>query len=150
MIYESGFLLVVSLFACSYAARTIYSHLSVSDFDRLNKVFADGLKSNDLQSIYYSALNLNQLSESDKNSACNRLLSVHSESKLNVSVIFDSKICQRTIFIVRLPLTISLSGVREKFLLDWRTQAVGLLVQGARQFVELRETVAQQNTVYVS
>lgn len=69
----------------SEAARTINGHLSGSDVDRLNKVFADGIKSNDLQSVYYSAINLLQIKAEDSTSVCQRLQKLHSESKLNVS-----------------------------------------------------------------
>lgn len=67
------------------AARTITSHLSGSDLDRLNRVFQDGIKSNDLQTIYYSALNGKELDVADLKSACLRLDKLHAESKLNVS-----------------------------------------------------------------
>lgn len=80
-----AFLFVAGLVLCSEAARTINSHLSGTDLERLDKVFADGISSNDLQSVYYSALNLKTLSEADKASTCSRLLSLHAESKLNVS-----------------------------------------------------------------
>lgn len=80
-----GFLLVAVAFLHSEAARTINGHLSGSDVDRLNKVFADGIKSNDLQSIYYSVVNLPQIKTEDSTSVCQRLQKLHSESKLNVS-----------------------------------------------------------------
>ena len=72
-------------FMHSEAARTINGHLSGSDIDRLTKVFADGIKSNDLQSIYYSAINLKEIQSEDTNSVCQRLEKLHGESKLNVS-----------------------------------------------------------------
>lgn len=83
--FFAGIFVVLTMLACSEAARTINSHLSGSDLDRLNKVFLDGIKSNDLQSLYYSALNLKQLSSEEKASTCSQLLNLHAESKLNVS-----------------------------------------------------------------
>lgn len=80
-----GFFMVLAVVVYSQAARTINSHLSGSDLERLNKVFVDGIKSNDLQAVYYSALNLQQLSSDEKTSTCSRLLNLHAESKLNVS-----------------------------------------------------------------
>lgn len=68
-----------------HAAKTINSHLSDSDQQRLKKVFLDGIKSNDLQSIYYSALNLKDVAKEIQTDACNRLANLHAETKLNVS-----------------------------------------------------------------
>lgn len=67
--------------------RGIDNHLTNEDNVRLQQVFADGIKSNDLQAIYFSALNLNDLSATDKNEACQRLVNLHTESKLNVSIL---------------------------------------------------------------
>lgn len=73
------------MLAFSEAANTINSHLSASDRERLNQVFVEGLKTNDLQAIYFSALNLDQLTSEEKSSVCTRIILLHSESKLNVS-----------------------------------------------------------------
>ena len=81
----SGYILVIALIATNEAARTITNHLSSGDLDRLNKVFADAIKLNDLQSIYYSAANLKQLSSEEKQATCGRLVQLHTDSKLNVS-----------------------------------------------------------------
>lgn len=72
------------------AARTINGHLNGSDLDRLNRVFLDGVKSNDLQSIFYSALYGKNLNVNDVTSACQKLEKLHAESKLNVSNTFIS------------------------------------------------------------
>lgn len=67
------------------ALRAIDNHLTSDDTARLNQVFVDGIKSNDLQSIYFSALKFKDLSEEDKTNACNRHVNLYRESKLNVS-----------------------------------------------------------------
>lgn len=67
------------------AIRTINDHISDADQQRLNNVFSDGIRSNDLQSIYYSSLNANDLTTDEKSTICNRLITLHTESKLNVS-----------------------------------------------------------------
>lgn len=77
--------MALTVLAYSDAARTINSHLGGSDLDRLNKVFLDGIKSNDSQAVFYSSLNLKQLTSEEKTSTCSRLLNLYSESKLNVS-----------------------------------------------------------------
>lgn len=68
------------------ALRAIENHLSSDDNVRLNQVFVDGIKSNDLQAIYFSALNLKDLSASEKTKVCERLVTLYTESKLNVSL----------------------------------------------------------------
>lgn len=77
--------MVLTVLAYNDAARTINSHLGSSDLERLNKVFLDGIKSNDLQAVFYSSLNLKQLASEEKTFTCSRLLDLYSESKLNVS-----------------------------------------------------------------
>lgn len=74
------------------AAKTINTHLSANDLERLNKVFSDGLSSNDLQSIHYSAINSKQIPAEYKKSICDRLPTLYTESKLNVSDITQVKI----------------------------------------------------------
>ncbi|XP_031627769.1 dolichyl-diphosphooligosaccharide--protein glycosyltransferase subunit 2 [Contarinia nasturtii] len=78
-----GFLLFLSIFVLGDALRAIENHLSSEDSVRLQQVFVDGIKSNDLQAIYFSALNLKELSAQEKSNVCERLLSLHGESKLN-------------------------------------------------------------------
>lgn len=72
------------------ALRAIDNHLSSDDTVRLNQVFKDGIKSNDLQSIYFSSLNLKDLSAQEKTDICSKLISMHGESKLNVSLSINS------------------------------------------------------------
>lgn len=84
LLFFAGIFVVLTLLAYSKASRSINSHLSGSDLQRLNAVFLDGIKSNDLQAIFYSALNLKQLTSAEKTSTCSRLLNLHAESKLNV------------------------------------------------------------------
>lgn len=69
------------------ALRTIDSHLDGDDRLRLNSVFHDAIKSNDLQSIYYSTLNLKEnLPKEQKDQICKRINDLYAESKLNVSI----------------------------------------------------------------
>lgn len=84
-IFSTGFLLFLSIFVFTDALRAIDNSLSSDDNTRLKQVFLDGFNSNDLQSNYFGALNLKELTAQEKNSACSRLVSLHSESKLNVS-----------------------------------------------------------------
>lgn len=84
----AGFLLFLSIFVLGDALKAIDNHLSSEDNARLQQVFADGIKSNDLQAIYFSALNLKDLSAHEKTNACQRLITLHTESKLNVSFSF--------------------------------------------------------------
>uniref|UniRef100_A0A1A9WP29 Dolichyl-diphosphooligosaccharide--protein glycosyltransferase subunit 2 n=1 Tax=Glossina brevipalpis TaxID=37001 RepID=A0A1A9WP29_9MUSC len=58
------------------------SHLSSKDLQRLQKVFADGIVSNDLQSIFYSSLNIEPTSDLERNKVCQRLFKLHTASKL--------------------------------------------------------------------
>jgi oligosaccharyltransferase complex subunit delta (ribophorin II) len=80
-----GFLLLAVACLHSEAARPINSHLSGSDLDRLNRVFQDGIKSNDLQTIFYSAVYGKELDLAAVKEACQRLEKLHADSKLNVS-----------------------------------------------------------------
>uniref|UniRef100_A0A182NHK5 Dolichyl-diphosphooligosaccharide--protein glycosyltransferase subunit 2 n=1 Tax=Anopheles dirus TaxID=7168 RepID=A0A182NHK5_9DIPT len=83
-----GFLTLLALVAAGFAAappttqRTVSSHLTAQDQDRFAKVFAEGLKSSDLQSLYYSSANV-ALPAGDVVSTCKRLFTLHAESKLN-------------------------------------------------------------------
>lgn len=74
---------VVLVAGVTLAAKTLDSHLGVTDLSRLQKVFSDGIKSNDIQTIYYSAINLDKLTKDEKDGICKRLAEVHVESKLN-------------------------------------------------------------------
>lgn len=72
--------------AITIASTSINSHLSSADLERLQNVFNDGLASNDLQSIYYSVLNtkLDDISASNKQNICKKIVDLHKDSKLNV------------------------------------------------------------------
>ncbi|XP_308231.5 dolichyl-diphosphooligosaccharide--protein glycosyltransferase subunit 2 [Anopheles gambiae] len=82
-----GFLTLAALVVAALAAtpatqRTVSSHLTAQDQERFAKVFSEGLKSNDLQSLYYASANV-ALPAGDVTSTCKRLFMLHSESKLN-------------------------------------------------------------------
>lgn len=78
-----GFLLFLSIFVLGDALRAIDNHLTSEDNARLKQVFVDGINSNDLQAIYFSALNLKDLSAQEKSKICERLNTLYGESKLN-------------------------------------------------------------------
>lgn len=66
----------------SSASRTVNNFLSKSDQDRLRKVFLDGLDANDLQSTYYSVINLkSSLNENQKQGICGKLAAQYKDSK---------------------------------------------------------------------
>uniref|UniRef100_A0A182RFP5 Dolichyl-diphosphooligosaccharide--protein glycosyltransferase subunit 2 n=1 Tax=Anopheles funestus TaxID=62324 RepID=A0A182RFP5_ANOFN len=82
-----GLLTLVALLGVGFAAsattqRTVSSHLTAQDQERFAKVFSEGLKSNDLQSLYYASANV-ALPAGDVTSTCKRLFTLHGESKLN-------------------------------------------------------------------
>uniref|UniRef100_A0A182TTD8 Dolichyl-diphosphooligosaccharide--protein glycosyltransferase subunit 2 n=1 Tax=Anopheles melas TaxID=34690 RepID=A0A182TTD8_9DIPT len=82
-----GFLTLAALVVAALAAtpatqRTVSSHLTAQDQERFAKVFSEGLKSNDLQSLYYASVNV-ALPAGDVTSTCMRLFTLHGESKLN-------------------------------------------------------------------
>lgn len=65
------------------AAKTINSHLSGADLQRLQQVFGEGLKSNDIQSVYYGAINFGKTTPKEKEEACKLVAKLHKDSKLN-------------------------------------------------------------------
>uniref|UniRef100_A0A182J203 Dolichyl-diphosphooligosaccharide--protein glycosyltransferase subunit 2 n=1 Tax=Anopheles atroparvus TaxID=41427 RepID=A0A182J203_ANOAO len=87
MMNPLGYFVLVALVGASFAAtqvtqRTVSSHLTTQDQERFDKVFSEGLKSNDLQALYFSSANV-ALPANDVASSCKRLFSLHAESKLN-------------------------------------------------------------------
>ncbi|XP_058056009.1 dolichyl-diphosphooligosaccharide--protein glycosyltransferase subunit 2 [Anopheles bellator] len=82
-----GLITLVSLIGTSLAAspttqRTVATHLTAQDQERFAKVFSEGLKSNDLQSLFFTSSNV-KLPANDVVGTCKRLLTLHAESKLN-------------------------------------------------------------------
>lgn len=87
--FFTGFLLFLSIFVYTNALRAIDNSLSNDDNTRLKQVFAEGLKSDDLSSVFFSAANLfKELSAQEKNAVCSRLAKLYAESKLSVSFSF--------------------------------------------------------------
>ncbi|KAJ6643479.1 Dolichyl-diphosphooligosaccharide--protein glycosyltransferase subunit 2 [Pseudolycoriella hygida] len=79
-----GFLVVfcLSFLVFTEATKTIDSHLSSADLERLSGVFDDALASSDIQSIYYGAMHIKDLQK--KHSVlCPKVTQLHKESKLN-------------------------------------------------------------------
>ncbi|EDS35152.1 ribophorin ii [Culex quinquefasciatus] len=71
------------LASVALSARTVSKYITAQDQDRYGKIFAEGLKSTDLQAVYFSTAS-GGLSAADKTvEACKRLVTVYGESKLN-------------------------------------------------------------------
>ncbi|XP_053962532.1 dolichyl-diphosphooligosaccharide--protein glycosyltransferase subunit 2 [Anastrepha ludens] len=75
--------LALSWSSITFGARTVPGHLGQNDLHRLERVFADGLTSNDLQSIYYSTLNIQMNDAKESTKLCSKIRTLHQESKLN-------------------------------------------------------------------
>lgn len=72
-------LLCSCLVSSTWSTRTVSKYITAADQDRYQKIFNDGLKSSDLQSVYFSSLNV-----ADKSpDACSRLDTVYLDSKFN-------------------------------------------------------------------
>lgn len=67
----------------SNARKTINNHLSNADLQRLQSVFRDGLSSNDIQSVYYGAINYKGASRKEQDLGCDKITKLYKESKLN-------------------------------------------------------------------
>ncbi|EDW48359.1 dolichyl-diphosphooligosaccharide--protein glycosyltransferase subunit 2 [Drosophila sechellia] len=67
----------------TWSSRTVDSHLGQKDLSRLQKVFVDGFGSSDLQSIFFSSLNIQLTDATQKEPLCKKIATLHSESKLN-------------------------------------------------------------------
>lgn len=74
----------LSCFALTESTKTINTHLSSADLQRLNGVFTDALSSSDIQSIYYGTLHITDLSKK-YSELCPTVTKLHQDSKLNVS-----------------------------------------------------------------
>lgn len=75
--------LALSLSSTTLGARTVQDYLGQRDIRRLHKVFNDGLKLNDLQAVYYSSLNIQNLDTKASVDLCSKLHSLYEDSKLN-------------------------------------------------------------------
>ncbi|CAO1364736.1 unnamed protein product [Diamesa serratosioi] len=73
-------ILLLGCISLNSATRTVDNSLCKGNQQRLQQVFQDGLKSSDLQSIYYSVINH---SSADKTSLCKKLATIYADSKLN-------------------------------------------------------------------
>ncbi|XP_037714521.1 dolichyl-diphosphooligosaccharide--protein glycosyltransferase subunit 2 [Drosophila subpulchrella] len=80
-----GLILLCVMVACgpTWRARTVDSHLGQKDLSRLQKVFVDGFGSSDLQSIFFSSLNIQLTDATQKEPLCKKIATLHAESKLN-------------------------------------------------------------------
>ncbi|XP_030558652.1 dolichyl-diphosphooligosaccharide--protein glycosyltransferase subunit 2 [Drosophila novamexicana] len=80
-----GFMILCVLCAAAttWSTRTVDSHLGPKDLTRLQKVFVDGLSSNDLQAIFFASLNIETTDAATKEALCQKIVALHAESKLN-------------------------------------------------------------------
>lgn len=70
------------LASVALSARTVSKYITAQDQDRYGKIFAEGLKSTDLQAVFFSTAN--GVTAGDRTpEACKRLVAVYGESKLN-------------------------------------------------------------------
>lgn len=74
---------VLSLSATTMGERTVQDYLGQKDMNRLQRVFIEGLKLNDLQAVYYSSLNIKSLDIKESADLCSKLHSLYEDSKLN-------------------------------------------------------------------
>lgn len=74
----------LSCLVLTESTKTIDSHLSNADLERLDKVFNEGLQSNDIQSIYYGTQHLADLKKKHAE-LCPKVAQLYKESKMNVS-----------------------------------------------------------------
>ncbi|XP_058831391.1 dolichyl-diphosphooligosaccharide--protein glycosyltransferase subunit 2 [Topomyia yanbarensis] len=78
-----GFLLLLAscLISAVWTTKTVSKYITQLEQDRYQSIFTEGLRSNDLQSVYYSSANV---AGADKTQdACKRLNTIYGESKLN-------------------------------------------------------------------
>ncbi|XP_016999232.2 dolichyl-diphosphooligosaccharide--protein glycosyltransferase subunit 2 [Drosophila takahashii] len=80
-----GLILLGVMVACgpTWSARTVDSHLGQKDLSRLQNVFVDGFGSSDLQSVFFSSLNIQLTDAKQKEPLCKKIATLHAESKLN-------------------------------------------------------------------
>lgn len=76
----------LSCLVLTESTKTIDSHLSNADLERLNAVFDEALYSSDIQSIYYGALRIKDLHKKHSE-LCPKVTKLHKESKMNVSIV---------------------------------------------------------------
>ncbi|XP_055531785.1 dolichyl-diphosphooligosaccharide--protein glycosyltransferase subunit 2 [Wyeomyia smithii] len=82
MKYTGYFLFLVScLMPAVWTAKTVSKFITPLDQDRYQSIFNEGLRSNDLQSVYYSSLNAAEVEKPQD--SCKRLVTVYGESKYN-------------------------------------------------------------------
>lgn len=71
------------LVSVTLSARTVSKFITKQDQDRYGKIFAEGLKSSDLQAVYFSSASAGVTAGDKTPEACKRLVEVYGESKLN-------------------------------------------------------------------
>lgn len=76
-------LVLLALTTSLTAAPSVNTHISAADHTRFETIFADGLRSRDIQSIYYSSLSSATISKGESKVVCLQLIDTYGESKLN-------------------------------------------------------------------
>lgn len=71
------------LVSVALSARAVSKYITGHDQDRYQTIFAEGLKSNDLQSVYFASASKGVTAGDKTPEACKRLAAVYGESKLN-------------------------------------------------------------------
>lgn len=84
-ITETLFLVTLISLTRIEAARVVQDCISEEDVLKFNTVFKDGLTSHDLQTLFYSVSNLQQLNNVDKTGICKQASTAFEKSKLIVS-----------------------------------------------------------------
>lgn len=78
-------LIVVSILIINFASasNTAGTHLSKTDIARLKNLFESSIQSDNLQYVYYGAVNLPNLSLSQKKNGCVKILDTYNQSPIN-------------------------------------------------------------------
>lgn len=76
----------LSCFVLTESTKTIDSHLSNADLERLKTVFEEALSSSDIQSIYYGAMHITDL-QKKHSELCPKVTKLHKDSKMNVRTV---------------------------------------------------------------
>lgn len=82
MLFTGVLSLVLLALAGTWAAPSVVNHISSADQARFDEIFSEGLRSRDIQSIYYSTLS-DKSTRGETKVVCLQLIETYTESKLN-------------------------------------------------------------------
>ena len=74
---------MAALVLSTAAGPSVNQHISSADRSRFDGIFYEGLRSKDIQSIYYTSLSYDKLSKGEAKVVCLQLIDTYNESKLN-------------------------------------------------------------------